>query len=362
MRPILVLSVLSILLSSCGGGGESSPNPAPPSPGPIADNTPPVIQLEGANPITIQVGDQYVEPGFSATDNVDGTVEVIAVGPNDYSVEGTYTITYTAKDSSNNESSVNRTLIVMAPTNSIEPIDSSKWHHQTLLPNGPSWFNGEQQHYTNRTDNSYVSDGTLKIVAKKGTFTDQGQTKQYTSARLNSKFAFQYGRVEVRAKMPTGFGTWPAIWMLGKNINERGAYFQTLGLGTTPWPQCGEVDIMEHWGRDQNYVQSAIHSPSSHGATVNKGGRYIGTTSTQFHTYTLDWNAQNMVFRVDDSIHYIYSPAVKNSATWPFDAEMFLLLNVAVEGNANFVESAMEVDYVRVYNSNNQLIWSDEFN
>lgn len=357
MRPILVLSILSILLSSCGGGGGgSSPNP-----GPVTDNTPPVIELEGANPIIIEVGDQYQEPGFSATDNVDGTVEVIALGPNDYSVAGTYTITYTAKDSSNNESSVTRRVTVLAPANTKKPISSSKWHHQTILPNGSSWFNGEQQHYTDRTDNSYVSNGTLKIVAKKEQFRDQGHTKQYTSARLNSKFAFKYGRVEVRAKMPTGFGTWPAIWMLGKNIDEQGAYFQTLGVGTTPWPQCGEVDIMEHWGSNQNFVQSAIHSPSSHGATDNKGGRYIGTTSTQFHTYTLDWNAQNMVFRVDGFIHYIYSPAVKNADTWPFNAEMFLLLNVAVEGNANFVEAEMEVDYVRIYNSSGQLIFSDEF-
>ena len=91
-------------------------------------------------------------------------------------------------------------------------IDTSKWHHQTQLPNGNSWFNGEIQHYTDRLDNSYVSNGTLKIVAKKETYTDQGHTKDYTSARLNSKYAFTYGKIEARAKLPEGVGTWPAIW------------------------------------------------------------------------------------------------------------------------------------------------------
>ncbi|GAK76674.1 beta-glucanase precursor [Nonlabens ulvanivorans] len=114
------------------------------------------------------------------------------------------------------------------------PIDATKWFHQTLLPNGNSWFNGEQQHYTNRIDNSFVENGFLNIVAKRENFTDQGQSKQYTSARLNSKFAFTYGRVDVRAKLPFGDGTWPAIWTLGKNINENGGYWDSTH-GTTNW-------------------------------------------------------------------------------------------------------------------------------
>ena len=134
-------------------------------------------------------------------------------------------------------------------------INSTNWFHQTQLPLGWGWYNGEVQHYTDRIDNSYVSNGTLKIVAKKETYTDQGHTKEYTSARLNSKYAFTYGKVEIRAKLPQGFGTWPAIWMLGKNINEPGAYWETQGYGTTPWPACGEVDIMEHWGSNQIMFQ-----------------------------------------------------------------------------------------------------------
>lgn len=230
-------------------------------------------------------------------------------------------------------------------------IDASKWFHQTKLPNGGSWYNGEIQHYTNRMGNTFVENGLLKVVAKKETFTDQGFTKQYTSARLNSKFAFTYGRVEIRAKLPTGVGTWPAMWMLGKNITEDGAYWQTQGFGTTPWPNCGEIDIMEHWGTNQDFVQSAMHTPSSFGNTGNKGGQTITGASTDFHVYALEWSAEKMVFSVDGVVHYTYNPAVKNASTWPFDAEQYLLLNVAILPSiaSNFSSSNLEIDYVRVY-------------
>ena len=230
-------------------------------------------------------------------------------------------------------------------------IDDSKWFHQTKLPNGWGWYNNELQHYTNRIENSYVSDGTLKIVAKKEVFSDQGHTKDYTSARLNSKFAFTYGVVEIRAKLPTGDGTWPAIWTLGKNINEPGAYWQQQGFGTVSWPACGEIDIMEHWGNNQNYVQSAMHTPSSHGATDNHGGRTISTVSSEFHVYKLEWTAEKMTFSVDDNVHYIYNPPVKNASTWPFNSDQYLLLNVAIQESiaSSFTSSAMEIDYIRVY-------------
>jgi len=230
-------------------------------------------------------------------------------------------------------------------------INSTNWFHQTQLPAGGNWYNNEVQHYTNRTDNSYVSDGTLKIVAKKESFTDQGHTKQYTSARLNSKFTFTYGRIEVRAKLPTGVGTWPAIWTLGKNINEDGAYWDNEGFGTTNWPACGEIDIMEHWGSNQNFVQSAMHTPSSHGGTINHGGQSIATVSSQFHIYAVEWTSEKMVFSVDDVVHYTYNPPTKDSSTWPFDADQYILLNIAVEPSiaGSFVQSAMEIDYVRVY-------------
>lgn len=229
-------------------------------------------------------------------------------------------------------------------------IDNTKWHHQTQLPDGSNWYNGEIQHYTNLITNSYQNSGALNLTAKKESYTDQGITKQYTSARLNSKFAFKYGKVEVRAKLPSGVGTWPAIWMLGKNIIEPGGFWSTTN-GTVNWPACGEVDIMEHWGSNQNYVQSAMHTPSSYGGTINLGGQTIPTASTAFHIYTLVWTAEKMVFSVDGVEHYTYNPTVKNSNTWPFDAEQYLLLNLAIQGNitSGFTQGAMEVDYVRVY-------------
>ncbi|PTM09278.1 MAG: beta-glucanase [Bacteroidetes bacterium] len=230
-------------------------------------------------------------------------------------------------------------------------VNSANWFHQTQLPAGGSWYNGEVQHYTHREDNSFVSGGFLSIVAKKETFNNQGYTKQYTSARLNSKFAFTYGKVEIRAQLPTGLGTWPAIWTLGQNITESGAYWETQGYGATSWPACGEIDIMEHWGNNQNYVQSAMHTPSSSGNTFNKGGQTVSTASTDFHVYTLEWSPKKMVFSVDGVKHYTYNPEIKDANTWPFDAPQYLLLNIAIEPSIDisFSQSSMVIDYVRVY-------------
>lgn len=230
-------------------------------------------------------------------------------------------------------------------------IDTSKWFQQTQLPNGSSWYNGEIQHYTDEEANAYLENGFLKLTAIKEAYTDQGVTKQHTSARLNSKFAFTYGRVEVRAKLPSGAGTWPAIWLLGKNIDEPGAWFETQGFGTTPWPACGEIDIMEHWGSNPNYVSSAIHTPSSFGSTVNLGGQVIPTVTTNFHVYEMEWTADKIVFRVDGVEHYTYEPEVKDASTWPFDADHYFIFNIAIlpSIDPNFTSSAMEIDYIRVY-------------
>lgn len=230
-------------------------------------------------------------------------------------------------------------------------LDDSKWFHQTKLPSGGSWYNNEIQHYTNREVNSFVDTGYMSIVAKKEEFTDQGVTKQYTSARLNSKFAFTYGKVEIRAKLATGVGTWPALWTLGKNVRENGGYWYTQGFGTTSWPACGEIDIMEHWGTNQNYVSSATHTPSSYGGTVNVGGQTIPDASEAFHIYKLVWSPESLVFSIDDGVHFTYNPAVKNSDTWPYVLDQYLLLNIAIQSSisGDFNESAMVIDYVRVY-------------
>ncbi len=231
------------------------------------------------------------------------------------------------------------------------PIDATKWFHQTELPSGGSWFNGEIQHYTDRTENAEVKDGVLHITARKERFTDQGQTKDYTSARLNSKFAFTYGKIDIRARLPRGVGTWPAIWMLGRNITEDGAYWQQQGFGTTGWPDCGEIDIMEHWGDNQNFVQSAIHTRSSFGNTTNKGGFVLPTASDDFHTYSLTWTPDSLIFSVDEIVFYTYAPDVSDRRQWPFFEPQYLLLNVAIQPiiDPSITEAALEIDYVRVY-------------
>ena len=203
------------------------------------------------------------------------------------------------------------------------------------------WGNNEAQYYTDRSENVIVEDGLLKITAKKEDY----EGAEYTSARLlpMDKFEFTYGRVDVRAKLPGGGGTWPAIWMLGAN-------FQTVG-----WPRCGEIDIMEYVGNDPGRVQSAIHTPSSSGATVNLGSTEIQDETTEFHVYSAIWTEDEIKFLVDDVEFYTYRPDVKNDQTWPFDLDQFLILNVAMGGtlggniDPDFTASTMEIDYVRVY-------------
>ena len=203
------------------------------------------------------------------------------------------------------------------------------------------WGNGESQFYTDRLDNSKVENGSLIITAKREDFSGEA----FTSARLKSEGLqeFQYGRIDIYAKLPEGGGTWPALWMLGANFNSVG------------WPACGEIDIMEHVGNDPGRVQAAMHTPSSFGATENLGSIDVPTSTSEFHLYSMNWSADQISFLVDDEIFYTYNPAIKDLSTWPYDAPQFLILNIAMGGSLGgvidpaFVESTMEIDYVRVY-------------
>jgi beta-glucanase (GH16 family) len=244
-------------------------------------------------------------------------------------------------------------------------VNSLNWHHQTqvIIP-GVGWANGEEQHYTSRIENSFVDNsGYLQIVAKNETYTTQGLTKNYTSARLNSKFAFTYGRVDVRAKLPIEAGTWPAIWMLGKNINEDGGYWDA-NFGTTPWPTCGELDIMEHGifpAQSIDYINSAIHTNCCHGGNPNQGGTLASDLANNFHVYSINWSPNQITFLLDDVGFYTYNPALKNLDNWPFFEDQFILLNVAMGGIAgavdpSFSNTSMVVDYVRVYQNSTATI------
>lgn len=231
-------------------------------------------------------------------------------------------------------------------------LDDEKWHHQVIPPNNGSWFNGELQHYTARTENSYVSNGTLKINAIKEEYTYNGSTKSYTSARLNSKFAFTFGRVEVRAKLPAAAGTWPAIWTLGANCNETGSYFVGQ-YGSGQWPGCGEIDIMEQTGWDKNKISSHFHwGDRNTGEYKNVGGTAsVANTAGEFHVYSMEWTSNTIKTFVDGVLIYV----LPNSSEKPYDHPHYLLLNIAMGGNLggtindDFQESSMEIDYVKIY-------------
>jgi beta-glucanase (GH16 family) len=196
------------------------------------------------------------------------------------------------------------------------------------------WGNSEEQTYTNSANNIVVSGGNLKITAKK-----EGAT--YTSARLKSenKFEFTYGKVEVKAKLTTGAGTWPAIWMLGEDY------------ATNTWPGCGEIDIMEFRGSQPNTIHGTLHYPNNSGGNGNTNSTTIANASSEFHIYKTIWSPASVQIFVDDKLFH----SVANDSSLPFNKDFFLILNVAMGGtfggaiDSAFSQSSMEIDYVRVY-------------
>ncbi|WP_282134700.1 glycoside hydrolase family 16 protein [Seonamhaeicola maritimus] len=220
-------------------------------------------------------------------------------------------------------------------------VSTSKWFAETVPPNNGGWWNEEVQHYTDRLENAFISDGTLKIVAKKENYTFQSSTKEYTSARLitKDKFDFTYGKVDVRAKLPASQGTWPAIWLLGSNIDSVG------------WPICGEIDIMEQTGANKNKILGTCHW-SANGNNASYGLESdISNASSEFHVYSMEWTETYIKIFLDE-VEY-YEIALNNDL--PFNKDFFLILNVAMGGtlggtiDSGFTEDTMEIDYIRVY-------------
>ena len=222
-------------------------------------------------------------------------------------------------------------------------LNSANWTPET---GGGGWGNNEQQTYTSNSENLSVGGGSLLIQAKKnGT--------SWTSARIKSqeKRSFQYGKIEFRAKLPTGVGPWPAAWLLGNNISS------------VNWPTCGEIDVMEWRGGfngtangDANTVGHAIHSATRNGSNpVEPSSRSaVVNPSSAFHTYAVVWTANNLVFSVDGVDKATLTPPTADAAA--FQKEFFLILNLAMGGSyvGNTIASSVtaatyEVDYVRVY-------------
>jgi beta-glucanase (GH16 family) len=281
-------------------------------------------------------------------------------------VEGTHTydITVTALSETGEHTSITESVDVYYSTDMFRTVvwadefdidgapDAERWHHQVLPPDNGGWYNGELQHYTDRAENASVSDGTLKIVALREDYTTEGALRRYTSARLNARFAFTYGRVEVRARLPAAAGTWPAIWTLGANINERGNVFGDQ-YGSVGWPACGEIDIMEQRGWDKGTTLAHFHwGDTVTGAYDNEGG-YIdnATSTTNFHVYALRWTEDALTITVDGQRVY----ELANTAARPYDDPHYILLNIAMGGAlggavpGDFTQATMEVDYIRIY-------------
>lgn len=221
--------------------------------------------------------------------------------------------------------------------------DAAKWAFD-IGTGSNGWGNSELQYYTNRPSNVQLDgSGKLVITARSESYAGSG----FTSARLKTKglFAQAYGRFEARIKTPTGPGIWPAFWMLGANID------------TKPWPQCGEIDIMEQRGQQPSITHGTLHGPGySGGNSIGKAYALTnGRFDTDYHIYAVEWGEDYIDFFVDNFLYQRLTPA-DVTGEWVYNQPFFLLLNVAVGGNfVGFPTSgtpfpqSMYVDYVKVY-------------
>ena len=222
-------------------------------------------------------------------------------------------------------------------------VNPDYWSYET---GASGWGNNELQNYTDG-DNVDVRDGKLIITARK--VNDNKEVGSYTSARLvtKGKKEFTMGRMEIRAKLPSGTGIWAAIWMLGSNFT------------TAIWPECGEIDIMEYVGYEPNTIHSTVHTLSGYGISGNGSSKELETCEEEFHVYGLLWTEEEILFYTDTTTHvtHTYAPTNKTAENWPFTLPQFFIFNVAVGGdwggaqgidNSIFPQS-MEIDYIRVY-------------
>ena len=215
-------------------------------------------------------------------------------------------------------------------------LDTAVWNYE-IGTGDNGWGNGESQYYTDRPENILVEDGLLKITARQENFSGSA----YTSARIQTyqKYEFQYGRVDIRAKLPTGGGTWPALWLLGSDFE------------TNAWPAAGEIDIMEHIGNQQNTIFGSTHDPANFGGNSRTVNTTVAGVSDEFNVYSIIWSENTIRFLVNDEE---YGELANNSGL-PFNKEFFFIMNVAMGGNFGgaidpaFTSSTMEVDYIRVY-------------
>ncbi|MBO1364116.1 glycoside hydrolase family 16 protein [Prevotella sp. A2931] len=223
--------------------------------------------------------------------------------------------------------------------------DSTRWSFETR-GNQSGWGNNELQHYTeSRLQNASVSNGCLRITARKEDY----ENKRYTSARLTTKGHAQwlYGRMECRAKLPVGRGTWPAFWMMPSE--------NTYGI----WPASGEIDIMENVGFDPDKILATTHTQQFNhikGTSVS-GTILVPTCNTEFHVYAVEWDEREIRGYVDGHHYYTYANQKKGWESWPFDKPFHIILNLAIGGDwggkmgvdDTIFPCSYVIDYVRVY-------------
>ena len=227
-------------------------------------------------------------------------------------------------------------------------LDINKWSHEV---GGHGFGNNELQYYTDDSSNSFVDNGILHIRAKyePAGIGSPNNLRNFSSARLRTvgKGDWQYGRIDVKAKIALGQGIWPAIWMLPSDWIYGG------------WPKSGEIDIMEHVGHDEGRIHGSVHTESYNHiiGTQRTNSKLIENVKALFHIYSIEWSEQKIDFFIDDTLHYTFQNDFSNDfRTWPFNERFHLLLNVAVGGNwpgppnnTTVFPQDMEVDYVRVY-------------
>ena len=224
--------------------------------------------------------------------------------------------------------------------------DPARWAFNV---GGGGWGNGELQYYMPK-GNASIENGVLTIEARK----EKRGTCSYSSARMVTREIgdWLYCRIEVRAKLPSGKGTWPAIWMLPTDS----AYGD--------WPASGEIDIMEHVGYDPDVIVQSIHTNRNHGGDANGRSTLVSGAREDFHTYGMEWLPDRITFFIDGEETYTYlkpetAEGERASDAWPFDQRMHLLLNLAFGGtwggsmgiDEECLPAAFEIDYVRVYQS-----------
>ena len=337
--PLLFLLATGFFISACGKKGDT------PTVSPAPTNLTINATVSSDNSGNVSFTAAATNAVSYDYDFGNGFFQTSATGITNYkySATGTYTVNVIAKSAGGQtvSKSVQVTVTVVLSLIWSDEFDTpgspdaAKWGYDI---GGGGWGNAEQEYYTNRPDNVIISNGTLKIIAKKETFSGS----PFTSARIltKDKFSFKYGKIEVRAKLPAGAGTWPAIWMLGSNSS------------TVNWPACGEIDIMEHVGNQLNKIFGTLHHPGHSGANGDGSSVTISNATTEFHKYSMEWTASSIKFSVDDAVFYTFI----NTASLPFNQNFFIILNVAMGGNFGglidpaFTSAAMEIDYVRVYN------------